>query len=93
MKVKVMAPICEGKMTLDLDFVDFCQFSNVFKVKGVFSNFFMIFWDFLDFWLVQPPSSDHLFHSTAGREDVRRKGAQVHLSFSKKSCPMTCWPI
>ena len=55
MKVNVMAPICEGKMTLDLDFVDFCQFSNVFKVKGVFSNFFIIFWDFLDFWLVQPP--------------------------------------
>ena len=55
MRVKVMTPIYRGKRTVDLDFVDFCQFQNVFKGEGRFFKVFPELWDFA------LTTSDHLY--------------------------------
>ena len=71
MTVQVMTPIYRGKRTVDLDFVDFCQFQNVFKGEGRFFKVFPELWDFA------LTTSDHLYHS-AGREGVRQQETFVH---------------
>ena len=47
-----------GKKTLDLDFVDFCQFQNVFKEEG---RFFKVFHELWGLGSSLTPS-DHLYH-------------------------------
>ena len=82
MRLKVMTPIYRGKRTVDLDFVDFCQFQNVFKGEGRFFKVFPELWDFA------LTTSDLITSTTwrGERESVSRKFLPVALEVTFDFC-------